>query len=55
MGEKIINFRVDEDLKNSFEIVAKSMDLTASQMLRAYMREKVAEYMKSKSQGSLKL
>lgn len=53
MNEKIINFRVDEDLKNAFELVAKNSDLTSSQMLRAYMREIVNEYMKNNAQQSL--
>ena len=53
MNEKIINFRVDEDLKNAFELVAKNNDLTSSQMLRAFMREVVDEYMKKNAQQSL--
>ena len=53
MSEKIVNFRVEEDLKNAFEAVAKSEDLTSSQMLRAFMREKVDIYMKGNAQGDL--
>lgn len=53
MGEKIVNFRVDEELKKGFDMVAANLDLTASQMLRAYMRETVADYMKNNAQQSL--
>lgn len=53
MNEKIINFRVDENLKNAFEMIAKNKDLTSSQMLRAFMRETVDEYMKENAQQSL--
>lgn len=41
MKEKTINFRVDEKLKADFEEIARSEDLTSSQMLRAFMRETV--------------
>jgi antitoxin component of RelBE/YafQ-DinJ toxin-antitoxin module len=53
MTEKIINFRVDENLKKGFEMVAKNLDLTSSQMLRAYMREAVENYLKNNAQQSL--
>lgn len=53
MNEKIINFRVDENLKNAFEMIAKTNDLTSSQMLRAFMRKTVDDYMKSNAQKSL--
>lgn len=53
MTDKIINFRVDENLKNAFELIAKNNDLTTSQMLRAFMRDSVANYMKNNAQQSL--
>lgn len=53
MSEKIINFRVEEDLKNAFELVARNSDLTSSQMLRAFMRETVEKYMKENAQRRL--
>lgn len=53
MTDKVINFRVDEDLKKGFEIVAKHNDLSASQMLRAFMRDCVENYMRQNNQLSL--
>ena len=53
MAEKIINFRVDEDLKNAFELVAKQRDITSSQLLRHYMRHEVQQYLKNNAQGDL--
>lgn len=52
MKEVILNFRVDETLKKGFEQVAKSKDLTSSQMLRKYMRFEVEKYMSENSQTS---
>lgn len=53
MSDKLITFRVDENLKNAFEMVAKNSDLNSSQMLRAFMRETVENYMKENRQVSL--
>lgn len=53
MTDKVINFRVDEDLKKGFEIVARNKDLSASQMLRAFMRDCVENYMRQNKQLSL--
>lgn len=53
MNESIVNFRVDTELKKAFEIAAKSEDMTSSQLLRRFMREKVENYMRSNAQGSL--
>jgi len=53
MGESVINFRVDTDLKNAFELAAKARDLTTSQLLRHLMRGEVEDYMAFKAQGSL--
>jgi antitoxin component of RelBE/YafQ-DinJ toxin-antitoxin module len=53
MTDKVINFRIDEATKTAFEMVAKNLDLTSSQMLRAYMREAVENYMKNNAQQSL--
>ena len=55
MKEVILNFRVDEALKKGFEQVAKSKDLTSSQMLRAYMKWEVEKYMQQNAQQGLKL
>jgi len=41
--ESNFTFRVDADLKAAFERAAKSMDQSASQLLRAYMRKVVRE------------
>jgi len=53
MSEKIINFRIDEDLKTAFEMVANARDLTSSQLLRALMRYEVENYMQKNAQLSL--
>lgn len=53
MREKIITFRVEEELKNAFEMIAEKQDITASQLLRRFMRDFVSEYMKENKQGSL--
>lgn len=53
MSEKIMTFRVDEDLKKAFEKIAERADLTSSQMLRHFMRDVVDDYMKKNAQGSL--
>lgn len=53
MTETTINFRVNQELKTAFEMVAKERDLTSSQMLRAFMRETVEHYMKNNAQKSL--
>lgn len=53
MDSTTINFRTTSDLKNAFEIVAKSKDLTSSQMLRHYMKWEVEQFMKANNQQSL--
>lgn len=53
MTDTVMNFRVDQDLKNAFDMAARDMDLTSSQLLRHYMRKTVAEYMAANAQGSL--
>jgi len=53
MADTVMNFRVDQDLKTAFEKVAKARDLTASQMLRHYMRDSVAAFMREGAQGDL--
>lgn len=37
-------FRVDPDLKRSFEMAATAQDQTASQLLRAFMRDYCAKH-----------
>lgn len=54
MDSTTINLRLPSDLKNAFELVAKSKDLTSSQMLRHYMRFEVENYMKNNAQQKLK-
>lgn len=41
MSEKVMTFRVDQKQKYEFEKYAKSIDLTASQLLRQFVRETV--------------
>lgn len=41
MSQATFTFRVDEDLKDSFARIAKSMDRTDAQPLRDYMRDLV--------------
>lgn len=53
MADSVVNFRVDSDLKRAFDMAAKSVDQTSSQMLRAFMRETVEIYMRSNAQGEL--
>lgn len=48
-------FRIDSDLKKAFELAAKSIDRTASQMLRDYIRHVVDGYAKSTAQQELPL
>lgn len=53
MAEKIITFRVDEDLKKVFDAACEMQDTTASQVFRKIMREMAAEYQKSGRQKEL--
>ena len=39
MTQATFTFRVEEDLKKDFAIIAKSMDRTGAQLLRDYMRD----------------
>jgi predicted transcriptional regulator len=39
MSQATFTFRVDEDLKNNFATIAKSMDRSGAQLLRDYMRD----------------
>ena len=43
MEEKILTLRVPAELKNGFDKVAKEKDITASQMIRAYMRYEIEQ------------
>jgi len=40
-------FRLEKSLKDEFEHIAKAYDQTASQMLRSYMRQQIAEYQRT--------
>lgn len=53
MTDSVVNFRVDSELKRAFEMAAKSVDQTSSQLLRAFMRETVESYMRTNAQGEL--
>lgn len=48
MSEKIVTFRIEQQLKYEFEKYAKSIDLTSSQLLRQFVRETVE---KNKAKG----
>ena len=50
-----IIFRVDADLKKGFELACKRMDTTASQLLRAFVRDMVAQDLQKNSQRTLDL
>ena len=50
-----IIFRVNSDLKNAFEATCKRMDTTASQLLRAFVRDMVAQDLQKNGQRSLDL
>ena len=39
MSQATFTFRVDEELKDDFATIAKSMDRTGAQLLRDYMRD----------------
>lgn len=53
MAETTMNFRIDEDLKRAFEAAAKEQDMTASQLIRRYIRMEVDKYMRQNSQKEL--
>jgi predicted transcriptional regulator len=42
--ETTFTFRVDADLKKSFETAATAQDQTSSQLLRAFMRDYCAKH-----------
>lgn len=44
MAEKLITFRVDENLKKQFETVCEELDTTASQVFRQAMKQYVERY-----------
>jgi len=48
-------FRLDEDLKTSFENIAKDLDLSASQLMRQMMRGAVDQHRRQTAQQTLKL
>ena len=48
-------FRIEPELKKAFEMSAKARDLTASQLLRKYIRHEVEAYAKANAQGALDL
>lgn len=55
MEEKTSTYtmRVPQDLKKAFETAAKSADITGAQLIRAWMRQYVEQYMKSHAQQDL--
>jgi hypothetical protein len=46
-------FRIDPDLKKAFERVAENMDMTASQLLRGFVRDTVAQNAAKNAQSDL--
>lgn len=44
MAESVMTFRIDTESKIAFEIIAKELDLTPSQMLRRYIRTIVEQH-----------
>lgn len=48
-----MNFRIETDLKTAFENLAKENDQTASQLLRAFIRQTVQEHAKERAQQDL--
>lgn len=48
-------FRIEPELKKAFEMSAKARDLTASQLLRKYIRHEVDQYLREHAQGALDL
>jgi hypothetical protein len=48
-------FRIEKDLKKAFEMSAKDRDLTASQLIRKYIRHEVDQFMQKNAQGALEL
>ena len=51
MEQTTINLRVPLELKEAFDIVAKEKDITASQMIRHYMRFEVERYKEKNEKG----
>lgn len=52
-GSSLITFRIEKDLKNAIEMVAKDLDLTVSQMLRQHIRYVVEKHAKENAQKPL--
>lgn len=48
-----IVFRIEKDLKLAFDRIAKSKDLTVSQMLRGYIRDMIEYDAKKNAQNDL--
>jgi antitoxin component of RelBE/YafQ-DinJ toxin-antitoxin module len=48
-NEVIQSFRVDSDLRKIFQQVCQNKDMTASQVIRQFMRE----YVRKNSQGNM--
>lgn len=53
MAETVMNFRVPEELKKGFDLIAESQDLTSSQLIRKLMRAEVENWMKANAQREL--
>lgn len=50
MTEKLISFRIEEDLKNEFDEIAKRYDITTSQLLRKFVRDTIEQHKKQNQQ-----
>lgn len=44
MGQKLITFRVDEDVKKQFDAVCAELDTTPSQVFRQAMKQYIERY-----------
>ncbi|MDP2370596.1 CopG family ribbon-helix-helix protein [Rhodoferax sp.] len=52
MSEATFTFRVDEELKDQFSMVAKSRDRTSAQLLRDFMRDFVKQQQEAAAHDS---
>jgi len=51
--EAMVTTRIDRNLKNAFDAICKAEDITASQMLRGFIRQTVREYTERNAQATL--
>jgi hypothetical protein len=51
----VVTLRIEPSIKAAFDHIAKKLDQTPSQMLRAYIRYEVERHARENAQGSLNL